>query len=806
MFGSGGDSTARKLKTGDRQKLRAEAEAQIALAPPSAKPPRSTAALLNEELRRSKLELEEAHARQVDLYDFAPVGYVTLDGNGVIINANLTAATLLGVERGSLLRQRFPGFVAGVDGERWHRAFAALLQCDGREVHRLTLTRGDGATFDADVVCERRSGHDGIQVRIILTDVTEIARIERESHETKERLSLVIDSTGSGFTDWDIPVGRVKYSKHFANMLGYDLGELEPTVATWERLVHPEDWQRCWDAAQPHLRGEAAHYECEVRLRHRDGRWLWTMLRAKVAARDAGGAPVRVVGTHTDITDRKRSEEAVRRSDLLFREVARQFPGGLLAVLDADLRHVLVEGEGLAQFGEVPSDRLGRTIAEVFEPEILAVIEPMHRAALAGRASERDVSWQGRVIRVKTRPIEPDEDGRPRCLVVTQDVTEQTRAAEALQASEAKYRGLFDSLMDGFVVVGMDGFIRESNEVYRKMLGYSAEELKRITYRDLTPERWHPVEARIVADQVLPRGYSEVYEKEYRRKDGTVFPVELRTFLMKEGGRPVAMWAIIRDVTEVHALQTKLAVASRMAALGTLVSGVSHEINNPLAAEMADQGLALEVVREVRERLRTGSSDDGGDEGRALDGVVEALEDAMESGERIARIVRDLTVYGRPGAKRERARLMDVVDGTLRWLPATVARLASIQVEGGGAPDVIVSAGQIEQILVNLVTNAAKATPEGKRDTVIVRVGPGLPGMARLEVIDHGIGIDPAIRDRIFDPFFTTRPVGPERGTGLGLAICQAIATSHGGTLTFESEVGKGSTFRVELPAAPEEA
>jgi two-component system NtrC family sensor kinase len=107
---------------------------------------------------------------------------------------------------------------------------------------------------------------------------------------------------------------------------------------------------------------------------------------------------------------------------------------------------------------------------------------------------------------------------------------------------------------------------------------------------------------------------------------------------------------------------------------------------------------------------------------------------------------------------------------------------------------------------VNLVTNAAKATPEGQRDTVVVRVGPGRPGMARVEVIDHGIGIDPAIRDHIFDPFFTTRPAGPARGTGLGLAICQSIATAHGGTLTFESEVGKGSRFVVELPGAPTEA
>jgi signal transduction histidine kinase len=95
--------------------------------------------------------------------------------------------------------------------------------------------------------------------------------------------------------------------------------------------------------------------------------------------------------------------------------------------------------------------------------------------------------------------------------------------------------------------------------------------------------------------------------------------------------------------------------------------------------------------------------------------------------------------------------------------------------------------------------------PEGQRDTVIVRVGPGLPGMARVEVIDHGIGIDPAIRDHVFDPFFTTRPTGSGRGSGLGLAICQAIATAHGGTLTFESEVGKGSTFRLELPVVTAE-
>ena len=98
----------------------------------------------------------------------------------------------------------------------------------------------------------------------------------------------------------------------------------------------------------------------------------------------------------------------------------------------------------------------------------------------------------------------------------------------------------------------------------------------------------------------------------------------------------------------------------------------------------------------------------------------------------------------------------------------------------------------------------AKATPDGKRGAIVVRIGPGEPGMARLEVVDHGKGIEPGVMARIFDPFFTTREVG--MGSGLGLSICHTIVTNHGGTLTATSEAGKGSTFRVELPAATAEA
>ncbi|MGD0820749.1 MAG: PAS domain S-box protein [Desulfomonilia bacterium] len=133
---------------------------------------------------------------------------------------------------------------------------------------------------------------------------------------------------------------------------------------------------------------------------------------------------------------------------------------------------------------------------------------------------------------------------------ITRDISERKQVEEALRASEAKYHRLYDSMTDAFVSTDMDGQVKEYNETYRNMLGYKPEEISALTYSDLTPEKWHALEADIVEKQVLQRGYSDIYEKEYRKQDGTVFPVELRMFLLKDdGGKPTGMWAIVRDIT-----------------------------------------------------------------------------------------------------------------------------------------------------------------------------------------------------------------------------------------------------------------
>ena len=389
---------------------------------------------------------------------------------------------------------------------------------------------------------------------------------------------------------------------------------------------------------------------------------------------------------------------------------------------------------------------------------------------------------------------------------------ELRRNQVALEEARDKYVDLYDLAPVGYVTVSNIGIITEVNLSGEPLFGVVRKLLRGSQFAaHVDPDdgdRWHLAFHKALAEKKKQSVVGRI-----RRPDGTTIHSWTEIMPVSEEADP-SLRVTLADITaeyarmeeDLRALHAQLALTSRLGALGTLVAGVAHEINNPLAAVMANHGVALEVARNVRARLGGSTSPDVKSEARSLDAIVEALEDAQEGGQRVGRIVQDLSTFGRPDAQRVRARLIDLVEGALRWLPSTVTLTASVRVEDGGAPDVIVATGQIEQVIVNLITNAARAVREGEWDTVIARLGLGSQGTARLELTDHGAGISPAILERIFEPFFTTHPTGKGRGTGMGLAICHAIVTAHGGTLTVETEVGKGSTFRVELPAAPAEA
>jgi signal transduction histidine kinase/CheY-like chemotaxis protein len=247
------------------------------------------------------------------------------------------------------------------------------------------------------------------------------------------------------------------------------------------------------------------------------------------------------------------------------------------------------------------------------------------------------------------------------------------------------------------------------------------------------------------------------------------------------------------DITERKLLLAKLQVADRMASVGTLAAGVAHEINNPLAYVVGN-------VEHVIERLE-GLERTGGAPGPVAAECVKVLREAQEGAERVRQIVRDLKLFSRPDEEqRTPVSLPRLVEAALNLAEADIRYRARLERKLAEVPPVLANEARLSQVFLNLLVNAAQAIPEGDPDrnqiTVETRVGPG--GRVVAEVRDTGVGIAPELRARIFDPFFTTKAVGG--GTGLGLTICHGIVSALGGSIEVESEVGRGSTFRVSLP------
>jgi PAS domain S-box-containing protein len=477
---------------------------------------------------------------------------------------------------------------------------------------------------------------------------------------------------------------------------------------------------------------------------------------------------------------------------------------------DAESRWLLGNRALFASIGKNAEACLGKTDLEIYgDPAIgQAVMQNDRRIMASGAAEVIEEEIQtpvGPRTFHSTKVPYRDAEGRVIGIVgAALDISDRRWAEAALRTSEARFRALTDSAPVGIFQTDASG-----NNVFLNPAG--------VTMMGLTPEEargagWaaaiHPDDKeRVFQEWTDAAAAGRDFSSEYRflSRDGRVTWVRcFGSGIRDPDGRSSGYVGVFVDLTAQRTMQEQLQVASRLAAIGTLVAGVAHEINNPLAATMAGQGSTIEDLRELRERVFRREAIDPDALVRELDEDLGSLTDAQVGAQRIAHIVKELVTFGRPDPRRTRVRLVDVVEEGMRWLPGSNVARATIRVVNDQAPDVVASSGQLGQVIVNLVSNAAKSIPQDRRGVVTIRIGTGSPGRARVEVTDDGSGIPPEVLPRIFDPFFTTHEVG--QGTGLGLAICHAIVTAHGGTIAVKSEVGKGSTFRVELPAAPAEA
>jgi PAS domain S-box-containing protein len=384
---------------------------------------------------------------------------------------------------------------------------------------------------------------------------------------------------------------------------------------------------------------------------------------------------------------------------------------------------------------------------------------------------------------------------------VTWSLVEQKQTDEKLHANEQRYRNLYENMIDAFVLTDINGRLREWNKAYRSMLGYSDEELGNLSYLDLTPPKWHAAEANIVTEQVFAHGSSTLYEKEYQHKDGTIFPVELRTFLLvDQEGKPEGMSAIVRDISERKwaekergKLQAQLTQAQKMESVGRLAGGVAHDFNNMLSVIIGYAELALDRVDPA-------------------DPLHHDLQQIFDAGKRSSDITRQLLAFARKQTIAPKVLdLNETVDGMLKMLRRLIGEDINLAwLPGTALGPVKIDPSQMDQLLANLCVNSRDAiagvgkitieTGKVTFDAAYCADHAGfIPGdFVRLAVSDDGCGMDHNTMANLFEPFFTTKKVG--EGTGLGLATVYGIVKQNNGFINVYSEPGQGTTFKIYLP------
>lgn len=262
------------------------------------------------------------------------------------------------------------------------------------------------------------------------------------------------------------------------------------------------------------------------------------------ALKSANGELEYISAIGRDITELKEVEERVQK-------ILNATPIGILVVDKATHKILDVNDSTSGMFGTAKDKIIGEICHKFICPAEKGSCPVTDLNQRVDRSERMLLTARGdRIPILKT--VDQITLGGRECLIESFfDIKERKRAEEALKASEAKYRQLHDSMMDAFISIDMDGRIKEFNEPFLNMLGYAPYELAELTDNDITPDRWHSIQSEIVKTQVLARGYSDIYEKEYRKKDGTVFPAELRTVLLKDdAGKPTGMWTIVRDITD----------------------------------------------------------------------------------------------------------------------------------------------------------------------------------------------------------------------------------------------------------------
>jgi PAS domain S-box-containing protein len=645
-----------------------------------------------------------------------------------------------------------------------------------------------------------------VEMAVFSRDITQRVRAEEELRKSEEKHRLVLEESSDPIFSF-APDGTYLYvNKAFASPFGKVPAEIIGK-RIWDVFSQEEADQRFAAVSAVFASGETKVIEVRVPQPLED---LYFVTSVK-PVKDSQGRVSTVICISKDITLRKRAEEALKESEERFRIISEESPLGI-SLLDHQGRHEYVNPAFVGMFGYTLDQ-----VAQSGDWFRLAFPDPQYRRRvredwLGDLRSHQPREVRNRTYQVtcrdgsqKTILFRPVTITQGRQFVIYEDVTQRLQALEALKDSERRYRELFDNMSDLIYTQDLQGRFLTVNPALAKLFGYPAEDLLgHLAVDFMRPELRQAFQTEYL-DKLLQEGHHFGISM-YFAKDGGRRYIEYHSSLVKPAAGPPYISGVGRDVTDrinaekqLRRLQEQLFQSQKIQALGVLAGGIAHDFNNML------QSISGYTQLMLTESHTTPVNRD-------------RLEHIEQSIARATGMIGHLMTLARKGqTKLERVDLNQEVARTIKILEHTLPKMISLGSDL--APDLLpvnADATQVEQILLNLSTNASQAMPQGGQLTFTTRNAtidaqapetvPGLePGpYVRLEVSDTGLGMDEETLSHIFEPFFTTKPLG--QGTGLGLSTVYGIVTNYGGQILCASRPGRGTTFTIYLPALGAEA
>jgi PAS domain S-box-containing protein len=521
-----------------------------------------------------------------------------------------------------------------------------------------------------------------------------------------------------------------------------------------------------------------------------------------------------------NVNERRRAEEALREKNQMLESIINSSPAAII-VLNAGHDVTLWNPESERLFGWSREEVLGKPypiVPDEFRDEFIAHVRDLNGGGALRSLETQRMHKNGSLIEVSlsTAPVLNLDGTTIGYMAMFADIRERKRAQQALRESEANYRTIFDAANDAtFVFDPENGAMLDVNLKMCEMYGYSREQVLRLNVEDLSAGE-PPYTYNDVLKKIWKTRYDKSHMFEWLAKDssGRLFWIEVNMKGAVIGGE-YRVLAVCRDISERKSaeeknrkMQERLRQVDKMAAIGTLASGIAHEINNPNNFIQANARFISDIWPDIS-RILCQYAEDNGEFylgklpfSEAASFIPKMLTGLVEGSHRINGIVTGLKDF----ARQEKTRLDQTVDIN-RVIEAALSMLHNeirkhtdkfqcILAEN--LPPVTGSFQQLEQVIVNLTLNALQALTSRGQGVFLATSYVQSIAEVVVKVRDEGVGMPDEVRHAIFDPFYTTRL--DSGGTGLGLSICFSIVKEHGGIIDCESEPGRGSTFFVRLP------